>query len=256
MPTTLVVAAVVLPLGTFWLLLLPGTIVYLFWDQHWVAAAVLSGSYLVGSGGQIIGAKNARQEILNGHPALSPFEGTRDLAWMTWIGAWAIVAVILTDGPWRTVSIFVLAIAQLWAIRRQAFRILPRWHRYYYPIMLRYMKHAARESVMSKQEDREFQVLRALAGLIRELFPIYTEAEVDDRLAKVEQECSDYSAPFEAETLEDADFEEAVNLFNSNVRENKVFWWPRMFIGQLVDDRFGPLEKSKLILALAQGKAT
>jgi len=155
----------------FGFLVLAGAFVYFLVAKYWSGVIILISYFVISGFSVYCGKINVKKLLLSDKPIISPFENMPDLLPILVLECLFLALTLFFSGILSYVFGILFILMFLFHMGRYWIRLRPRYNQIHLPLMIRYARSAARETVESRNEGRDFDFVRAMQLLLESVFP-------------------------------------------------------------------------------------
>ncbi len=238
--------------------------IYFLIIGYWAGVIILLLAGLVGYSSVYFGTRNIKKNLYSAKARIDPFEGMADLLPLLIVQSAFFFIALITSGVTSIIFWVLFGLVTLFEAGRFYHRLAAPWRRLHYPIMVRYAAIAGVETAVAEKENREFDVEKALHGLIKNIFPDFSDKEIQEGIDVIKDKMHKFS---DRKLLEDEFRKANPNIDNAKLKEvlDKIAnalndpkergLFIRWFIAEMVERDYGKKERIKYLHAVILGRA-
>lgn len=238
--------------------------IYFLVIGYWTGVIIFLLAGLVGYFSVYFGIKNIKKNLYSAKARIDPFEGMADLVPILILQSFFFFVALITSGIASIVFWVLFGLITLFEIGRFYHRLASPWRRLHYPIMIRYAAITGAEAAMAQNENREFDVKKVLHNLAKNIFPDFSDEEIQEEIDTVEEKMQQFS---DRESLEREFTKANPNIDKNKLKEvlNKIAQIlkdpeergliVRWFIAEIVERDYGKAERAKYLYSVISGQA-
>ena len=219
---------------------------------------------MVGYSSVFFGTKNIKQNLYSAKARVDPFEGMADLLPILVLQSIFFFVALIISGMASIIFWVLFGLITLFEAGRFYHRLASPWRRLHYPIMVRYAAIAGAEAAMAQNENREFDVKKALHNLAKNIFTDFSEKEIQEGIDVVEEKMQKF---LDRESLESEFTKTNSSIDKSKLKEvlDKIAnalkdpkergLMVRWFVAEMIERDYGEVERAKYLRCVIIGQA-
>jgi len=238
--------------------------IYFLVIGYWTGVIIFLIAGLVGYSSVYFGTKNIKKNLYSAKARIDPFEGMADLVPILILQSIFFFVALITSGIASIIFWILFGLITLFEVGRFYHRLASPWRNLHYPIMVRYAAIAGAEAAMAQNENRDFDVKKALHNLAKNIFPDFSDEEIQEGISVVEEKMQKFS---DRESLEheftkanssiDKDkLKEVLDKIAHTLRDPKerglIVRW---FVAEMIERDYGKAERAKYLRSVISGQA-
>jgi hypothetical protein len=244
-------------------IIIVGILGYFIFAKYWIGIGLILLYWFIGITSIQIGKRNVKKLIFEQKPIINPFDGQGFILIFAVLQCLFCLGAMITHGIIMIILWVLFGIITIFLVQTYILRLFPKWRSIHYPLMIRYARVAAKETVESEAEHRQYDFLKATQLLMQTVYQ-RDEEKSKQLILKAYERMKNFS---DRELLEKycykknpsvnplklTEFLDAINknLNFSDKNKSIIFYG----IAEVVEDIYGCNERIKYLWAYFIGEA-